>query len=342
MKILIVGGAGFIGSRLGEKLLEEGKELVVIDNFNDYYDLDIKIGNIFRTVKKERENLSGTKNEKIENLKKIVDSKNYKLEYVDVRDVKEIERIFEENKIDMVINFSGYAGVRPSLERAKDYEEANIGGFLNLLEGCKKTGVKKFIQASSSSVYGNNKKVPFSETDIVDFPISPYAATKKACEVLGYVYFNNYHIDMIQYRFFTVYGPNQRPDLAIYKFTNKILKGEPIDFYGDGNTFRDYTYIDDIRDGILLGIEFLMREKNRYEIINIGAGNTISLKRMVEVLEEKIGKKAIINRLPMQMGDVDRTSADISKAKRILNYSPKVEFEKGIEKFLDWYMEEKK
>lgn len=218
------------------------------------------------------------------------------------------------------------------------YEEVNIKGYMNLLELCKKYGVKKFIQASSSSVYGNNKNVPFKETDIVDFAISPYAATKKSGEVIGHVYHKLYEIDMIQLRFFTVYGPKQRPDLAIHKFTKMILAGESIPFYGDGSTKRDYTYIDDIVDGILKSIDYLFKNQNVYEIFNLGESHVVSLKEMVETIEKVLGKKAVLNKQPMQLGDVEKTYADISKAKEILGYNPKTNFEDGIKKFVEWYI----
>ena len=208
---------------------------------------------------------------------------------------------------------------------------------MNILEICKKLGIKKFIQASSSSVYGNNKKAPFKETDIVDFAISPYAATKKSCEVIGHVYYKLYNIDMFQLRFFTVYGERQRPDLAIYKFTKMILEGKEIPFYGDGNTFRDYTYVKDIVQGITKSIDYLKNNSDVYEILNLGESHVVSLKEMVEVIENTLGIKAKINKLPMQMGDVEKTYADINKAKTLLGYNPSTKFEDGIVKFVDWF-----
>ena len=249
-----------------------------------------------------------------------------------------MDKIFSEYKIDLAFNPAAMAGVRPSLLDPLLYEEVNIKGYMNLLELCKKYGIKKFIQASSSSVYGNNKNVPFKETDIVDFAISPYAATKKSGEVLGHVYHKLYDIDMIQLRFFTVYGPKQRPDLAIHKFTKMILEEKSIPFYGDGNTKRDYTYIDDIVDGILKSIDYLFKNKNVYEIFNLGESHVVSLKEMVETIEKVLGKKAVLDKQPMQPGDVEKTYADISKAKEILGYNPKTNFEDGIKKFVDWYM----
>lgn len=343
MKIyLITGGAGFIGSTVVEKLLKQGNKVIVVDNFNDFYDYNRKIRNIleatenYKKVNEISENLS--KDEKIEKLKKIVNSENFVLEYVDIRDMEKMDKIFSEYKIDLVFNPAAMAGVRPSLLDPMLYEEVNIKGYMNLLELCKKYGVKKFVQASSSSVYGNNKKIPFKETDIVDFAVSPYAATKKSGEVIGHVYHKLYEIDMIQLRFFTVYGPKQRPDLAIHKFTKMVLAGEPIPFYGDGNTKRDYTYIDDIVDGILKSIDYLFKNQDVYEIFNLGESHVVSLKEMVETIEKVLGKKAVLDKQPMQLGDVEKTYADISKAKEILGYDPKTNFEDGIKKFVEWYM----
>ena len=343
MKVFfITGGAGFIGSTVAEKLLKQGNKIIVVDNFNDFYDYNRKIRNILEATGnygKANEILeNSSKDEKIEKLKKIVNSENFVLEYTDIRDMEKMDKIFSEYKIDLVFNSAAMAGVRPSLLDPLLYEEVNIKGYMNLLELCKKYGIKKFIQASSSSVYGNNKNVPFKETDIVDFAISPYAATKKSGEVLGHVYHKLYDIDMIQLRFFTVYGPKQRPDLAIHKFTKMILEEKSIPFYGDGNTKRDYTYIDDIVDGILKSIDYLFKNKNVYEIFNLGESHVVSLKEMLETIEKVLGKKAVLDKHPMQPGDVEKTYADISKAKEILGYNPKTNFEDGIKKFVDWYM----
>ena len=237
--------------------------MIGIDNFDEYYSLDIKCRNVLESIEKRGELVSVLKlknrEEKIAYLIKITSSEDYKLYYSDIRDKKNLEEIFKKEKPEFVINLAGLAGVRPSLEKPLEYEEVNVRGTMNILEICKKLGIKKFIQASSSSVYGNNKKAPFKETDIVDFAISPYAATKKSCEVIGHVYHKLYNIDMFQLRFFTVYGERQRPDLAIYKFTKMILEGEKIPFYGDGNTFRDYTYIKDIIQGIKKSIDYLRK-----------------------------------------------------------------------------------
>lgn len=337
---LITGGAGFIGSTVTEKLLNNGDKVVVVDNFNDFYDYNRKIRNILEITNNfnkigEFENLS--KDEKISKLIEIVNSDRFTLIYGDIRDREAMDRVFVKNKFDLVFNPAAMAGVRPSLLDPMLYEDVNIRGYMNLLELCKKYGVKKFVQASSSSVYGNNKEVPFKETAIVDFAISPYAATKKSCEVMGHVYHNLYNIDMVQLRFFTVYGPKQRPDLAIHKFTKMILEDKPIPFYGDGTTKRDYTYIDDIVDGILKSMNYLFNNENVYEIFNLGESHVVSLKEMVETIESALGKKAILDIQPMQPGDVDKTYADISKAKAMIGYDPQTNFSEGIRKFVEWY-----
>ena len=337
---LITGGAGFIGSTVAERLLNRGDRVVVVDNFNDFYDYNRKIRNILEITNNfdkinEFKNLS--KDEKIKKLVEIVNSDNFTLVYGDIRDREAMDKIFVENSFDLVFNPAAMAGVRPSLLDPMLYEDVNVRGYMNLLELCKKYGVKKFVQASSSSVYGNNKEVPFKETAIVDFAISPYAATKKSCEVMGHVYHKLYNIDMVQLRFFTVYGPKQRPDLAIHKFTKMILEDKPIPFYGDGTTKRDYTYIDDIVDGILKSMNYLFNNEDAYEIFNLGESHVVSLKEMVETIENALGKKAILDIQPMQPGDVDKTYADISKAKTMIGYDPQTNFVEGIRKFVEWY-----
>ena len=338
---LITGGAGFIGSTVAEKLLKNENKIVVVDNFNDFYDYNRKIRNILEiTGNLEKLFLISKENSKEEKIKKlieIVNSENFILYYGDIRNIEFLETVFSKYKFDLVFNPAAMAGVRPSLLDPILYEEVNIKGYINILEMCKKYGIKKFIQASSSSVYGNNKSVPFKETDVVDFAISPYAATKKSGEVIGHVYHKLYEIDMIQLRFFTVYGPKQRPDLAIHKFTKMILEDKPIPFYGDGTTKRDYTYIDDIVHGILKSAEYLFKNKNIYEIFNLGESHVISLKEMVETIENELGKKAILNKQPMQLGDVEKTYADITKAKTMLGYNPQTDFKDGIKKFVEWY-----
>lgn len=328
---LITGAAGFIGSRLAKRILENGDKVINIDNFNNYYGLNIKINNV-----KESVGIPGDF-KSTKTLKSAVDSSNYILETVDIRDKEELSRVFKENSIDFVIHLAAMAGVRPSIEDPLLYQDVNISGTMNILQLCREFNIHKFVMASSSSVYGNNKKVPFSETDVVDFAISPYAATKKSCEVIGHTYHHLYKIDMAMLRFFTVYGPGQRPDLAIHKFTKMIENGEEIPFYGDGSTKRDYTYISDIVDGIIKTVDFIENNTDVYEIFNLGESQTISLSEMVSTIEEVLGKKAKIKRMPMQPGDVNVTFADVSKAKRLLGYTPTTEFKDGIIKFVKWF-----
>ena len=313
---LITGGAGFIGSTLADKLLDMGFKVVVIDNFNDYYDVAIKENNV-------KPNLSNP---------------NYQLYRGDIRDIELMENIFANHSFDCVIHLAACAGVRPSIENPLLYQDVNGNGSLILFEMMKKYNVKNCAFASSSSVYGNNKTVPFKETDVVDFAISPYAATKKANEVMGHVYHALYDINMAFMRFFTVYGPRQRPDLAINKFTRLILNDEEIPVYGDGSTSRDYTYIDDIVDGIIRVINFLLENDKVYEIFNLGNSNPITLREMIEGIELALNKKALMKHLPMQPGDVDRTYADITKAHTMLGYTPKTSYQDGVKKFVDWYL----
>ena len=315
MNILITGAAGFIGSTTAEQLIKEGHQVIGIDNFDPYYDRKIKENNI----------------------KELQKSSLFSLYELDILDYEKFEKVFKENKIDYVLHLAAKAGVRPSIEDPIGYQNVNNLGTNNLLELCRKYGVKKLVLASSSSVYGNNKVVPFKETDVVDYAISPYAASKKANEVLAHVYHSLFDMDIILLRFFTVYGPRQRPDLAINKFTRLILNNEPIPLYGDGTTSRDYTYIDDIVSGILLSFKYLKEHQNVYEIINLGSNNPISLIEMVQTIEKALNKKAIINWLPMQPGDVDITYADISKAKKLLGYNPSITFENGIKNFVAWH-----
>jgi UDP-glucuronate 4-epimerase len=238
-----------------------------------------------------------------------------------------------------VIHLAAVCGVRPSIENPEEYYSVNVNGSLNLLEACKNRKIQKFIFASSSSIYGNNPKVPFSENDTVDNQISPYAETKKVGERLCRSYYNLNDMSVACLRFFTVYGPRQRPDLAIHKFTELIFNNQEIPFYGDGDSERDYTYIDDVIEGIIKTIEWIKQGHKKFEIFNLGESNTVSLKLMVKTLENVIGKKAIINPLPMQPGDVIRTYADISKSRKVLGYTPKTDFQEGIVKFVDWYKE---
>lgn len=316
---LVTGGAGFIGSTLSEKLIKHGKRVIVLDNFCDFYSPELKRGNI-------------------EELKQIAsltcNSDNFKLYEGDIRDRKIIKQIFEENKIDVVVHLAAMAGVRPSIENPVLYQEVNCLGTQNLLEEMRLNGVKNLVMASSSSVYGNCKVTPFREDMIVDFAISPYAATKKANEVMTHVYHSLYNMNVIMLRLFTVYGPKQRPDLAISKFARLMRTGKEIEMYGDGSTYRDYTYIDDIVDGIVRACDYVCANSDVYEIINLGSSSPVSLKDMIDAVAKALNIEPKIKQMPMQAGDVNGTFADISKAKRLLGYEPKVRLEEGIRRFL--------
>ncbi|MDK0859978.1 SDR family NAD(P)-dependent oxidoreductase [Clostridium perfringens] len=318
--VLVTGGAGFIGSHLSERLLKEGNKVLIIDNFNDYYDPKIKRNNIEEVKKTCLENN--------------ISLNNYKVFEGDIRDNNFLKEVFS-NKIDSIMHLAAMAGVRPSIENPSLYYDVNITGTVNLLEKCRENGVKQFIFASSSSVYGNNEKVPFAESDRVDNPISPYAATKKSGELLCHTYHHLFDMNIACLRFFTVYGPRQRPDLAINKFTSLILEDKEIPFYGDGSTSRDYTYVEDIVDGIIRSINYVNTDEKIFEVFNIGGDKTVSLIEMVETIEEVLRKKAKFNRLPMQPGDVNRTCADISYSNKILGYKPQTNFKEGVRKFIE-------
>ncbi|PWN66806.1 epimerase [Chryseobacterium phosphatilyticum] len=338
MIYLVTGGSGFIGSHLIERLLRNGHSVINIDNFDDFYGYQIKIKNTLESIDTISDFEFSDKEADIQRLISLTQSDKYSLYYQDIRDKKGLENIFKSHSIDMVIHLAALAGVRPSIERPLEYEEVNVRGTMNLWELCKDFTIKKFICASSSSVYGNNEKTPFSETDNVDNPISPYAATKKCGEILGHVYHQLYHIDMIQLRFFTVYGPRQRPDLAIHKFTKLISEGQEIPFYGDGNTARDYTYIDDIIDGITKSIVYLENHSGIYEILNLGENEVVTLCEMVTTIEDALKITATKKILPMQPGDVTKTNADITKAKALIGYKPDTNFQNGIKKFVEWFL----
>jgi len=338
MKYIITGGSGFIGSHLVERLLKNGHSVINIDNFDDFYNYQIKIQNTLESTGKSLKFEFSNKEQDLKQLIQDTTSDRYQLYYQDIRDQEGLRKIFSEHSIDAVIHLAALAGVRPSIEKPLEYEEVNVRGTMNLWEMCNEFNIKKFVCASSSSVYGNNIKIPFSETDNVDRPISPYAATKKSVEIIGHTYHHLYNIDMIQLRFFTVYGPRQRPDLAIHKFTKLISNGEKVPFFGDGNTARDYTFIDDIIDGVTKSIQYLEEHENVYEIINLGENELISLNEMINTIESQVGKTANKELLPMQPGDVNRTNADISKAKAILGYQPKTHFQNGIKIFVEWFL----
>ncbi len=338
MNYLITGGSGFIGSHLAEHLLKNGHSVINIDNFDDFYDYRIKIKNTLESV---GENPTFSFQERELDIQKLIletSSKNYQLYYQDITDKNGLEKIFRKHKIDLVIHLAALAGVRPSIERPLDYEEVNVKGTMNLWELCREFKIDKFVCASSSSVYGNNESIPFAETDSVDRPISPYAATKKCCEILGHVYHHLYKIDMLHLRFFTVYGPRQRPDLAIHKFTKIITENGEIPFYGDGSTSRDYTFIDDVIDGILKSIHYLETHDNVYEIVNLGESEVISLDEMLSTLENHLGGISNKKNLPLQPGDVQKTHADITKARTLLGYNPTTPFQNGTKKFVEWFL----
>jgi UDP-glucuronate 4-epimerase len=310
-KVLVTGGAGFIGSHLCEALLANGAELIVIDDFNDFYDPAIK-----------RKNIAGIRD-------------RITLMEGDIRDTVMVDSIFAQHQFDKVFHLAARAGVRPSIADPRLYLSTNIDGTLNLLEGCRKTGVKHFVFASSSSVYGVNKKVPFAEDDLIQRTISPYAASKLAGEQLCSNYSHLYGIRCICLRFFTVYGPRQRPDLAISKFTRNIMAGIPIDQYGDGSTARDYTYIDDIIQGVMAAGRYTATD---FEIINLGGSATNTLQQLIVGLEEIIGIKARINHLPEQPGDVPLTYANVSKARNILNYVHCTSLSSGLKHYIQWIL----
>ncbi|PIE50484.1 MAG: epimerase [Flavobacteriales bacterium] len=341
MNYLVTGGSGFIGSHLVEKLLKNGHSVINIDNFDNFYDYQIKVKNTLASTAQKPEFKFNEKKKDINHLIDLTKSNDYQLYNTDIREVKDLRNIFEKHKVDVIIHLAALAGVRPSIERPLDYQQVNVQGTMNLWELAKDFKVKKFICASSSSVYGNNKKVPFAETDTVDRPISPYAATKKSCEIIGHTYHHLYDMDMMFLRFFTVYGPRQRPDLAIHKFTKLIDSQQEIPFYGDGNTARDYTFVEDIIDGVMKSIRYIEEHTGVYEIVNLGESEVITLNEMVKTIEETLGKKAIKNKLPMQAGDVQITNADITKAKTLIGYQPSTNFQNGIKKFVEWFLSNK-
>ena len=312
MKILITGGAGFIGSNLTKKLVDRGDEVVMIDNFNDYYDPQLKEDRI----------------------KKFLKGYKFKLYRGDIRDEKLLERIFKKEKIDKVMHLAAMAGVRYSLKNPKLYYDVNVMGTQNLLDMAVKYGIKNFVYASSSSVYGNNTKVPFSESDSVDTPISPYAASKKTNELQAHVYSHIYKLPTTGLRFFTVYGPWGRPDMALFLFTDAIINGETINVFNKGNMSRNFTYVDDIVAGIITTLDANLP----CAVVNIGGDREEKLTRFIEVIEDNIGKKAKKKLLPMQPGDVPATVADIKKLRK-LGWKPTTRIEKGIKNFVDWYRE---
>ena len=311
MKILVTGAAGFIGSHLCERLLTDGAEVVGLDNFDEFYSPTIKRSNIAECL----------------------EHKSFSLIEGDIRDAECVAGVLSRNNINTIVHLAARAGVRPSIEQPLLYQDVNINGTMVLLEAAKEYGIRKFVFASSSSVYGNNKKVPFSETDNVDFPISPYAATKKAGELICHTYHHLYDMDIMCLRFFTVYGPRQRPDLAIHKFARLIEAKKPIPVFGDGSMRRDFTYIDDIIQGVMGAIEHC----EGYEIYNLGESRPVRLDELIGEIEKALGKKAIINRQPVQPGDVVQTYADVAKAKAKLGYNPQTDIAEGLRIFVEWF-----
>jgi UDP-glucuronate 4-epimerase len=311
--ILVTGGAGFIGSHLCEHLLSDGIKVICLDNFDSFYDPNIKIKNV--------EGIT----EKFTDL--------FDLFTGDIRNPEHLKGIFQKTKVDFVVHLAARAGVRPSIVDPLLYQDVNIRGTIVLLEACKAYGIKNFIFASSSSVYGENQRVPFTEEDLDIQPISPYGATKRAGELLCYSYHYLYGMNIACLRIFTAYGPRQRPEMAIHKFTRFIDQGEKIPIFGDGSSRRDYTYIDDLIEGIL-GV---IRHHKGFEVYNLGESQTTSLIELIRLIEEAFGKKANIEMLEPQPGDVSITYADITKAKRMLKYQPKVKMGEGIRRFVEWY-----
>ena len=316
MNILITGAAGFIGSHTSEKLLSRGHTVTGIDNFDPFY----------------------PKLFKLRNLEEIMRREGFQFKEGNILDLPFLDKLFSDQQFDVVIHLAAKAGIRPSIDRIVDYYETNVNGTVNLLESMKTNGVKNMLFASSSSIYGNNIKTPFSENDPVDYPISPYASTKKSGELLCHVYCHLYQFNITCLRFFTVFGPRQRPDLAIHKFTHLIDAGLSVPFFGDGSTARDYTYIEDITDGIDCALGNLAG----FRLFNLGESRVVTLKKLIQVIEQRLKKSAILDMKPMQPGDVQITFADITKAQKEIGYKPNTGLEEGIDQFVNWYIENKK
>jgi len=313
-RVLVTGGAGFIGSHLCQRLLQEGYEVVCLDNFDAYYDPAIK-----------RKNL--------EEIKAPKGAQGFQLVEGDIRDKGLLDDFFRRSSFDLIIHLAARAGVRPSIQQPLLYEGVNVAGTLNLLEACREFGVRNFIFGSSSSVYGKNRKVPFAEEDMLEAMISPYAVTKRIGELFCYTYHHLYGLNISCLRFFTVYGPRQRPEMAIHKFTRLIHNGEKIPVFGDGTSRRDYTYIDDIIEGIMGAVQNL----KGYDIFNLGESQTVPLRDLISLLEQALGKKADIEELPEQPGDVPITYADITKSRSLIGYDPKVGIAEGVGRFVQWF-----
>jgi len=312
MRILVTGGAGFIGSHLVEKLLSLGYELAILDDFNDFYDPQIK-----------RQNIAAV-------------AKDVAIHHLDLRDSGAVRNLFHREKFEAIAHLAARAGVRPSIQNPQLYYDTNVDGTLHLLDAARVTGVERFIFASSSSVYGNSKTVPFAEDQQLIQTLSPYAATKIAGESLCSTYSHLYGMRVVALRYFTVYGPRQRPDLAIHQFTRRIHAGKPIDQFGDGTTRRDYTYIDDIIQGTMAALKY---DGPMFDIFNLGENQTIELRDLIAGIENALGEKAKINRLPEQPGDMPATYADISKARKLLGYNPSTRLSDGLPRFIEWFLQ---
>lgn len=313
-RVLVTGAAGFIGFHTAKALLERGDDVVVVDELNDYYDVKLKQSNL-------------------DYLQTTYSSDRVSVYIGDLADQTLVRRVIKETKPDAIIHLAARAGVRPSIDNPLLYIHSNVTATTVLLDACREHGIRKFVYASSSSVYGGSLKSEFSEEDVVDYPVSPYAATKKACELLAHTYHHLYKFDTIGLRFFTVYGPRGRPDMAPFKFMDRIAKDVAIDQYGDGSSSRDYTYIDDIVQGVLLSLD----RGHGCEVFNLGNGNPIFLTDFIATIEGLVGKKAKINYLPDQPGDVPRTAADVSKARKLLGYEPTTPLAEGLRKTWEWY-----
>jgi len=331
MKILVTGAAGFIGYHLCEKLVSLGHQVVGLDNINDYYDVNLKFARL--------KNLGFSK-EEIE-YNKLVDSDihgaNCQFIKMNLEDQINLPLLFKEHSFDMVCNLAAQAGVRYSIEQPMKYVESNIVGFVNLLECVRHAGIKKLVYASSSSVYGMNDKIPFSTEDNVDHPISMYAATKKSNELMAHTYSHLFGIETIGLRFFTVYGPWGRPDMAMFMFTDAILNDRPIKVFNEGNLSRDFTYIDDIIEGVVATILTERKANSKYSLYNIGNSKPVKLLDFIEAIENETGKKAMKEMYPMQPGDVEKTWADSSRLEEDFQYRPNTSMEEGVERFVTWY-----
>ena len=315
VNILVTGGVGFIGSHVCERLLDAGHTVCALDDLNDFYDPALKQSTLRELQAR---------------------AQSFVFVHADITNRAEVDEVMASMAFDQIIHLAARAGVRPSLEQPALYQRVNVEGTVNVLEAARERGIKKITIASSSSVYGVNSKVPFSEDDPIFSAISPYAASKLACEALGHTYHHVYGMDVCLLRFFTVYGPRQRPDLAIHKFAKLMHAGQPITMFGDGSASRDYTYVDDTVDGVIAATE----RKFGCEIINLGESQPVKLSRLIELIESALGVKAEINREPVQPGDVPITFANIEKAQRLLDYNPQTKIEDGIPRFIEWFRQQ--